>query len=155
VSVGVEIADGFERDRVLLAVRSAVQEFLSPLVPGGSAGTGWMLGRSVQERELSVVVARVTGVSEVIGLNLFQQRSAVNSGANLSANSSKRSSEPRWQRVLPKTNRQAELTLQPWQLPELLSVVVLADTMPFVELDSRALISDRASIPVPVVPEVC
>ena len=155
MSVGVEIADGFERDRVLLTVRSTVQQFLSPLAPGGSAGTGWMLGRSVQERELSVVVARVTGVSEVIGLNLFQQHISVNPSVNASANFSKHPRQPRWLRVLPKANRQAELTLQPWQLPELLSIVVLADVNPLVELDSMTLISDRFSIPVPVVPEVC
>jgi hypothetical protein len=98
-----------------------------------------MLGRSVQERELSVVVARVTGVSEVIGLNLFQQLRG----------------EIRWQRLLPQTNRQAEMSLLPWQLPELLSVVVLADTNPLTDLDSRTLVSDRASIPIPVIPEVC
>ena len=155
VSVGVEIADGFERDRVLLEVRSTVQQFLSPLAPGGSAGIGWMLGRPVQERELSVVVARVTGVSEVIGLNLFQQQSSVNPSVNTSANFSKHPRQSRWLRVLPKANRQAELTLQPWQLPELLSIVVLADVNPLVELDTMTLISDRASIPVPVVPEVC
>jgi predicted phage baseplate assembly protein len=139
VSVGIEIADGFERDRVLLAVRSTLQQFLSPLAPGGAAGTGWMLGRSVQERELGVVVARVTGVSEVIGLNLFQQLRG----------------EIRWQRLLPQTNRQAEMSLLPWQLPELLSVVVLADTNPLGDLDSQTLVSDRASIPIPVIPEVC
>jgi predicted phage baseplate assembly protein len=141
LSVGIEIADGFERDQVLLAVRSALQQFLWPLAPGGAAGKGWPLGRTVQERELIVVAARVAGVSEVLGLNLFRQRSG----------------ETLWQRQLPPTSgaRQAELPLTPWQLPELLSVVVLADTEPLGDLDTGTLIGDRASIPVPVVPEVC
>jgi predicted phage baseplate assembly protein len=140
LSVGIEIADGFERDQVLLAVRSSLQQFLWPLAPGGAAGRGWALGRPVQERELIVVVARVAGVSEVLGLNLFYQPP----------------NEARWRRLLPvSTAKQNELSLEPWQLPELLSIVVLADIAPLDDLDATTLISDRASIPVPVVLEVC
>ena len=140
LSVGIEIADGYERDQVLLAVRSALQQFLWPLAPGGAAGKGWALGRPVQERELIVVVARVAGVSEVLGLNLFYQPP----------------NETRWRRLLPfSTAKQNELSLEPWQLPELLSVVVLADIAPLDDLDATTLISDPASIPVPVVLEVC
>jgi hypothetical protein len=140
LSVGVEIQAGFERDQVLLAVRTTLQQFLWPLAPGGATGSGWPLGRAVQERELIVVVARVPGVSEVLGVNLFQQMTG----------------SPRWQRLRPLgRNRQAELTLSPWQLPELLAVVVLADTSPLADLEANTLMGDRASIPVPVVPEVC
>jgi len=139
ISVGIEIGDGFERDQVLLAVRSTLEQFLWPLTSGGSSGNGWQLGRNVQERELIVVVARVAGVSEVLGLNLFSQRQG----------------KTQWQKLPSLANKQAELELQPWQLPELLSVVVLADTEPLTDLDAETLISDRMGIPVPVVPEVC
>jgi len=93
----------------------------------------------VRSRELEVEVARVAGVDEVRGLQIFQQ---VNND---------------WQRLPGITGDGAQvLTLQPWQLPELLSVIVVEG--PDVPTDLRALPNPFAvanAVAVPVVPELC
>lgn len=130
-------ADGARRDAVLRAIRDALRLFLWPLSPGGTDGTGWTLGRAVRDRELEVVVARVSGVDEVTGINLFQP------GAN------------GWTR-LSATSGQAILSLQPWQLPELLQVVVaVGDDAPTDLGDAPNPYDDAASLSVPVVPDAC
>jgi hypothetical protein len=141
ISVGVQIQDGFGRDRVLLAVRDALKRFLFLLTPGGNDGQGWPLGKAVKERELEVVVARVAGVSEVLGVRLFQR-------APILPNTS-----PSW-RSLGLPGQGVELSLQLWQLPELLSVVVVADAPPPGDLTVPPSVT-QLGIPVPVVPEVC
>jgi predicted phage baseplate assembly protein len=129
VSVGVQVRDGEDRDRTLQSVREALYQFLWPLTPGDVNSTGWALGKPVRERDLEVVVARVSGIQSVLGLTLFEQR------------------QDRWQPV-------AEKLLDPWQLPELLTVVAVADAMPPDRIDQPA--GDRPSgLAVPVVPEVC
>jgi predicted phage baseplate assembly protein len=132
VSVGVQVQDGFGRDGVILAVREAVRQFLFPLVPGGFDGKGWQLGRSVKARELEVIAARVPGVSSVIGVQLFQKQ------------------PDRWQLIKP--SGVAELSLQNWQLPELLSIVVAEGDPPET---LAAPVNKTSGIAVPVVPEVC
>ena len=141
VSVGVTLRDGFPRDESLLAVKDALRRFLWPLVPGGQDGGGWPLGRSVRDRELEVVVAQVPGVSEVRGVNLFEKHGDA------------------WAKVdLRSATGAIEIPLEPWQLPELLGVLVLADVdapddptripNPFAE-------GAGAGVAIPVVPEVC
>lgn len=140
VSVGVEIADGFDREQVLKGVRDALKTFLWALPPGGLQGAGWQLGRTVEDRELEMTVARVPGVQSLLGnrLRLFRR------GANT------------WQLVLPSnTNGQAEISLEDWQLPELLSVVAVADGGPPDTLSSVGLVDGDTGLPVPIVPEVC
>jgi hypothetical protein len=140
LTVGVSVRDGFGRDTVGQGVRDALRAFLWPLTPGGNDSTGWPLGRTISDRELEVVVARVPGVDEVIGVKLFAKRN------------------DKWQPVKPTTNgtRSAHIPLQRWQLPELLGVAVATDgTVP-----NEATISTPSSmqpdeIAVPVVPEVC
>ena len=79
---------------------------------GGFDRQGWPLGRELSNRELAVEVARVPGVSEVGGLNLFQRN--LSSGA--------------WEPIGDSRNgREQNLVLARWQLPELLAVVVVAD----------------------------
>jgi len=140
VAVGITIRDGFDRDAVILAVRDAIRSFLWPLAPGGADGNGWLLGRPVQDREVEVTVARVAGVQQVSPVKLFQRQ---NDAWRLIAGSD---------RCAP-----TALTLSPWQLPELLSVVV-------VEGDTPADLSgvpnpfgqgSQLGVAVPVVPEVC
>jgi len=132
VSVGVQVQDGFGRDGVILAVREAIRQFLFPLVPGGFDGKGWQLGRWVKARELEVIAARVPGVSSVIGVQLFQKQ------------------PDRWQLIKP--SGAADLSLQTWQLPELLSIVVAEGDPP---QTLTTPVNKTAGIAVPVVPEVC
>jgi predicted phage baseplate assembly protein len=139
VAVAVTLRDGYARDAVLLEVREALRRLLWPLAPGGLDQNGWPLGRAVRSRELEVEVARVAGVDEVDGLQLFQQ---VNDD---------------WQRLPSVAADGAQvLTLQAWQLPELLSVVAVEG--PDVPTDLRAVPNPFAAanaVAVPVVPEVC
>ena len=139
LSCGCTIRDGFGRDTVINDVRDALRRYLWPLPPGGSEETGWQLGRPVSERELEIVVARVAGVSGVVGINLFEQRG------------------PDWQMI-----RRAQpgapvvKRLRSWQLPELLSLVVVADAEPPTVLRGAPNpFAARDGVAVPVVPEVC
>lgn len=142
-AVSVAIRDGFGRDAVLLEVRETLKRWLWPLAPGGIDGQGWTLGRAVREREVEVEVSRVAGVREVRGINLFRK----GSGA----------SGPRWQ-LLPRAgDGSQQLDLTPWQLPELLSVMVVDDLSPL-PTDLRALpnpFAQAQAVAVPVVPELC
>lgn len=139
LAVRVEVRQGYDRDETLQAVVAAVRTFLWPLPPGGpyEDATGWPLQRPVRDREIEVVVARVPGVDEVIGVRLFR----VEAG--------------QWRIVPVSRLGVAELRLQPWELPELVGLDVgtgnrLPDT-----LDSVVETDDTPSVGVPVVPEVC
>lgn len=152
-TVGLRVRNGFARDVVVQGVRDALRDFLWSLAPGGPEGDGWPLGRTVCDRELEVIVARVPGVNRVNGINLFERHGE-----------SWRMVEPSGEKGL------AELDLQFWQLPELLTVVVAADDDDPPE-DLRGVpdpFADQAGAPgmpgepgkgggiaVPVVPEVC
>jgi hypothetical protein len=118
-------------------VQDAVRLFLWALQPGGHEGNGWALGRPVNDRELEVAVARVPGVDRVNHISLFTQNG------------------DSWTQVTAPGGGSASVTLQPWQLPELLSVVAL-DTDSVVS-DLRGLPNPfaPAAIAVPVVPELC
>jgi predicted phage baseplate assembly protein len=94
LSVAVQIKDGFAREQVLVAVRLALRRYLWPLplgldgrdgdwpaaaVPGAgsqridsSADGGYPVGRSLTDRELEIVVARVAGVAGVSPVRLFE-----------------------------------------------------------------------------------
>ena len=94
----------------------------------------------MRDRELEVTIARVDGVDTVSPVNVFERQ-----GKN-------------W-RLLPRAdaNHPVELTLREWQLPELLSVVVVADAESPKDLRGVPNPFDRAGneVAVPVVPEVC
>lgn len=132
-------SSGFSRESVVAEAREALRRYLWPLAPGGTDGTGWPLGRSLRDRELEVVVARVPGVSGVAPINLFERQGHA------------------W-RKLPRASAEGsvQLPLQPWQLPELLSVVVVVgDEAPD---DLRGVpnpFADHAGVAVPVVPDLC
>jgi predicted phage baseplate assembly protein len=140
VSVGITIRDGFGRDTVIQEVRDALRLALWPLTPGGPAGAGWPLGRPVRDRELEVTISRVDGVDSVSPVNVFERQ-----GKD-------------W-RMLPRAdaNHPVELALREWQLPELLSVVVVADAES--PKDLRGVPNPFAQagneVAVPVVPEIC
>jgi hypothetical protein len=135
ITVAVSLRDGFGQDAVLNAVRDAIRAFLWPLAPGGVNGTGWDLGRPVRTREVEVMVARVAGVDTVSPINLFQAGSSA------------------WQ-LVPGTgsDSSAQLSLQPWQLPELLGVVAVIGNEAPTALDAPAT---SGTVPIPVVPKVC
>jgi predicted phage baseplate assembly protein len=142
----VTLREGHDRDATLFAVREALKHLLWPLPPGGIEGGGWPLGRSVRQREIEVEISRVAGVGEVGGINLFQ-RGDGESGSE-------------W-RLLPRNTADPTqtLTLEAWQLPELLSVLVV-DGLPGqgAPTDLRALpnpFADDSAVAVPVEPEVC
>jgi len=137
LGVGVSIRDGAGHDTVIMAVREALRRFLWPLAPGGPDLTGWPLDRPVRERELEVAVARVAGVSGVRGITLFERNG------------------DQWRAIARPTGaNQAELPLAPWQLPELLSLVVVADSEPPPTLRGVPT-AFPGGIAVPVVPEKC
>lgn len=141
VTIGVNLLDGVAQETTLSAIRDAVRLFLWPLAGGGTDGLGWRLGRSVRDRELDVIVARVPGVDTVNGINLFRQTGTV------------------WQ-IVPrnKSNDPVEIPLHPWALPELLHVFVVADgdAPSSVGLDGQGIGgAGTGEVGVPVVPEVC
>jgi hypothetical protein len=138
ISVGVEVANGFGLLQVSQQVEQALRQYLWPDPPGGASKQGWPLGRTVRSLELEVIVSQVAGVVEVNGLLLFQP---ANGG---------------YQQIQPVSGN-AELTLESWQLPEVLQVLVTpgadgsgvepGSLSPDVETDN--------TVAVPVVPNVC
>jgi hypothetical protein len=144
LSVGVEIADGFDREDTLRDVRLALRQFLWPLFGGGPQGTGWPLGKTVEDRELELVAARVPGVQSLIGdrLNIFVRNAAGDD----------------WEmRERATANALIDIPLDNWQLPELLSVVAVADDAPPTDLRGvpNPFDEDGGTVPIPIVPEVC
>ncbi|VAW63247.1 hypothetical protein MNBD_GAMMA09-505 [hydrothermal vent metagenome] len=142
LSIGITIRDGYGYDQVVNKVRESVKRYLWSLPPDGPQGEGWPLGRSVKDRELEVVAARVTGVSTVTGVNLFRKE-----------NNS-------WMKVQRAQACDAiEIAMENWQLPELLSIVVITDDLPGDELRTTSDLNTTGSadggVAVPVVPEVC
>lgn len=135
--VAVTIRDGYGRDAVLQAVQDALRTFLWPLAPGGHDGNGWTLGRAVNDREVEVAVARVAGVQRVNHVSLFTSDGSA------------------WQPVAVGNNGSASITLLPWQLPELLTVVALATEAAVSDLRALPNPFSPAAIAVPVVPELC
>ena len=134
--MGVSIGEGFGQETVLNDVRESLRRFLWPLQGGGILGNGWALGATVREREIEVAIARVAGVIGVRGVKLFARAG------------------DEWRRI-PSTSGNAELALERWQLPELLSVVALADQD---APDTLAGIPNPfadAGIAVPIVADLC
>jgi predicted phage baseplate assembly protein len=143
LSVGVTVREGHSVEAVRHGVRSALRRLLWPLAGGGPDGTGWPLGRPVAAGELEVEVSRVPGVREVSGLKLFG-RNRLPEGDD-------------WRPLhRPRREGTASLLLEPWQLPELLSVIVAEGPEAPGSLDALPNpFSDEHAVAVPVVPEVC
>ena len=112
VSVALTVAEGAQPDTTVQSVKEALRRTLWPLAGGGFHQKGWPLGRALSNRELAVEVARVEGVSEVAGLNLFRRNSS--SGV--------------WERLGDSRDGvEQNLALKHWQLPELSVILVVAD----------------------------
>jgi predicted phage baseplate assembly protein len=142
VAVAIEVLAGFDMRVVSQQVEDALRRFLWPLEPGGTTQTGWQLGRTVRSLELEVIVSQVQGVVEVNGVQLFLYQTDRTYIALSGA-----------------TTAQQEVTLQPYQLPELLKVVVAAGpdgsgVMPPNNLEPEPDPA-AAGVAVPIVPKVC
>jgi predicted phage baseplate assembly protein len=144
LSVAVDLVDPDRRQTVLNNVKLALQKWLWALAPGGPNGQGWPLGRAVNDRELEVVVARVEGVDGVAPVLLYH----------------KKKGKTAWEEVMRDQHQRTLLSLDPWQLPELLDVVVIEGQ----EADPSAIIngannsgsgSSSTGVAIPVVPEFC
>lgn len=159
VSVGFEPRDDVAQDEVVFQVREAVRAFLWPLIPGGTAGTGWPLGTTVTDREIEVAVARVPGVLSVDDVRIFTRETLVPATGT-------RPAVQRWTIVARDGRGVGAIRLRPWQLPELLAVAISADGIAPTEIAPAAVggTADGTGAPgadgqdevaVPLVPEVC
>jgi hypothetical protein len=141
VSVAVTVGESAAPETTLQAVKDALRRVLWPLPGGGFDRNGWPLARALSNRELAVEVARVQGVSEIAGLNLFTKNRA--SGAWVPVGD-------------PNNGREQNIVLQRWQMPELLAVAAVAgDTAPLSVTPSANVAADPSSVAVPVVPNLC
>jgi predicted phage baseplate assembly protein len=70
VTIGISTAPGWFPDIVRQAVRNRMYEYLSSLPPGGAAGGGWELGRTILKKDLEAVATRVPGVAFVRSIRL-------------------------------------------------------------------------------------
>ena len=140
ISVAVEITDSDRREAILDAVTSTVHRLLWPLPPGGAEGRGWALGKAIDERLVESVVSRVPGVFTVAPVKLFR-----------------RDGEGAWMRVEADLSGRQTISLENWQLPELVSLGVTEGSEAPDRLPEMGLadIAGSDAVPVPVVPEHC
>lgn len=140
VTAAIGLAEGFAREEVVRAVKERLYALLWPLAPGGAEGTGWALGRALRNLEIEVEIARIPGVRTTQGVTLFAL------------------GETGFKPVATQAaTGQQVLTLEEWQLPELLAVEIAVDaaTPPAsLAMPGTAATGGRA-VGVPVVPEVC
>ena len=141
VSAAIELIDPAQRDLVLAAVKEAIRLHLWPLAPGGSDGTGWTLGRTVDDRLIETAVARVPGIRSVAPARLFTRSSTGRT----------------WKPVKEDSTGRAQLRLKPWQLPELAMLSVGIGDSADTRLGGGSEFDDDefGGVAVPVVPEVC
>jgi hypothetical protein len=149
ISVGVDVRAGFGLLQIQQQVELALRTYLWPLAPGGAANQGWPLGRQVRSLELEVIVSQVPGIEEVNGLLLFSPTYATANGLQTLTGYT----------LLPAdANGRSELTINAWDLPELLQVIVAAgpdgSNTPAPTSLTPVATSDN-SVAVPVVPKVC
>jgi predicted phage baseplate assembly protein len=144
VSVAITVGESAAPETTLQAVKEALTHCLWPLTGGGFDGKGWPLGRALSNRELAVEVARVQGVSEIAGLNLFTRNPSSSAWVGVGDS---------------KSGREQNIALERWQLPELLAVVAVADDSatgaPLSVAPSSNINADPNSVAVPVVPDLC
>ncbi len=151
LGVGVTVRPGFGYEQVVHDVREALQRHLWSLAPHGPQGEGWPLGRTLGDRELEVVVAQVSGVATVAGVNLFRRPPSA------------AAPQQAWQRVARgQPCDPVAITLEAWQLPELLAVAVSSDGLVPDAPGGRGGAGTEAGgggeaggVALPVVPESC
>ena len=142
VSAALKVREGNATDRVMADVESALRIYLAPVAPGGREATGWGLGQTLTNLELEVVIARVTGVEAVYGVNLFK-RPQTGEG---------------WDLITPSANGQQVIELEKWMLLELAEVVLSQDSggpAGLIDNSGSGGGDDNLITPIPVVPELC
>jgi predicted phage baseplate assembly protein len=140
VAAAVELVSGDTREAVLDAVGEAIRVHLFPLPPGGPDGTGWPLGRAVDDRMIEVAIGRVQGVRAVAPVHLFTRDAETG----------------RYLAVREDETGRGRIRLEPWQMPELTMLAVDEGDAASPSLPAgygRA--GDGRDLAVPVVPEVC
>ncbi|MBZ5524720.1 MAG: baseplate J/gp47 family protein [Acidobacteriia bacterium] len=86
VSIGIDVMPGRDIATVREAVKQAIRDFLSPLIGGQNApdGSGWPLAKAVESMDLWVQAVRVSGVSRVRGVLLWDSAGAQQNRIELS-----------------------------------------------------------------------
>jgi len=138
VSAAVELVESGRRDEVLDAVSQAIRLHLWALAPGGPDGTGWPLGRAVDDRMIETAIGRVPGVRAVAPVRLFQRPAG----------------RTRWVAVPEDATGRGRIRLQRWQLPELAMLSVAEGESAAAALPAAGGVRP-GGIAVPVVPKVC
>lgn len=137
ISAAVELVDPSTRDAVLEAVSQTIRLHLWPLAPGGPDGTGWPLGRALDDRLIETAIARVPGVRSVAPVRLFR-----------------RTKRGAWRPVIEDRTGRGFISLERWQLPELAMLSVGIGESASASLPPASN-SGSGGIAVPVVPELC
>ena len=139
IGVKVQVRDAETEQQTLREVQYALVDYLWPLAPGGSRGTGWPMGGEVRVNELITQAARVDGVLAVNTLSLFHK------------------TKKGWRRL--KDNE--VIRLKEYQLPELAGVRVESGSGTPVlpdgigSLEGQSPTTTSRGVPVPVIPDVC
>lgn len=136
VSVVVQVTEPENELTILDAIKKSMTEYFWPV--GNNQSSGWTMGNPVKANEAAIDVARVDGVKAVNGLNIF-------------------SLENEHWKAIPFVNG---LTLEDYQLPELVGIRVIVGTSADQAILPEGLLNysstDSASgISVPVIPELC
>ena len=139
VSAAVTLVDSNQREAVLAAVSDAIRLHLWPLPPGGPDGSGWPLGRSVDDRMIEVAIGRVPGVRTVAPVRLFARRPG----------------ETRWRPVTEDATGRGQIPLLSWQMPELAMLSVGEGDTASATLPATTSVAGPGGVAVPVVPEKC
>jgi len=126
VSVGVAVRAGHQVDAVRRWVEQILRQYLAPVPPLGPDGGGWPLGRAVRRAELEAVAVQVDGVEFMTGLLMAE----------------------------PNAGPLELLTLQRWQLPQLVELTVVAGAPPL-PLGTAYQPVPPDKVPVPLPPDVC
>jgi predicted phage baseplate assembly protein len=139
VAVGVRVRQGYQVDAVRRWVEQIVRQYLSAVPPGGPDGAGWPLGREVRAAELEAVAVQVEGVELAVGTRLGLVVPATGSAGSPATGTTVEETE--------------SVTLQPWQLPQVVEVAVVSGAPPAPGAPLTPAPPDK--VPVPLPPEVC
>jgi len=138
ISAAVELVDTSQREAVLNAVSEAIRLHVWSLPPGGPDGTGWPLGRPVDDRAIETAIGRVPGVRAVAPVHMFGRIPG----------------DARWRMIPEDETGRARLPLLTWQLPELMMLSVTDGATASSTLPPASSVAGTG-VAVPVVPETC